>query len=95
MTQALALGLGSMFNHSLRGQNVGWLRNLESDCITYTATRDIGKGEELLISYGSGKLWFEDADGEGKATVDEVDWQADRGETLGELELSGLSGIDL
>ena len=64
MTQALALGLGSMFNHSTRGQNVGWKRNTDTDVIVYTALRNIKAGEELCISYGSARLWFKDADAE-------------------------------
>ena len=62
LSQALALGLGAMFNHSTRHQNVVWARNLDAQCITYTAFRDIARGEELCISYGSGRLWFEDAE---------------------------------
>ncbi|RMZ81451.1 hypothetical protein DV738_g2171, partial [Chaetothyriales sp. CBS 135597] len=62
-TQALALGLGSLFNHSTLHQNVGWRRDLAMECIVYTALRDIAAGEELCISYGNGRLWFEDADG--------------------------------
>ena len=93
MTQALALGLGSMFNHSLRDQNVGWTRNLQYDCIVYTSLRFIRRGEELCISYGSARLWFDDADGE--LSIDQDDQRGDIGETLGELELSGLSGMEL
>jgi len=97
MTQALALGLGSMFNHSTRDQNIGWLRNTEFDVIIYTALRDIKAGEELCISYGSVRLWFKDADagfesnGEGRGD-DENDTG---GETLAELDMSGLSRMDL
>ncbi|EXJ79816.1 hypothetical protein A1O3_08101 [Capronia epimyces CBS 606.96] len=94
MTQALALGLGSMFNHSLRGQNVGWKRNTETDVIVYTTLRDIKAGEELCISYGSARLWFDDADASPDAVLgdDELDTG---GETLAELELSGLGKMDL
>ena len=95
MTQALALGLGSMFNHSLREQNVGWTRNLQYDCIVYTALKFIPKGEELCISYGSARLWFEDADRDPFESYLPEDLRADSGETLGELELSGLSGMQL
>ncbi|KAG0637981.1 hypothetical protein HOY80DRAFT_888651, partial [Tuber brumale] len=61
MHQAIVLGLGSMFNHSSLGQNVGWRRDLEKEVIVYTALRDIAEGEELLISYGS-RLTFEDVE---------------------------------
>lgn len=59
-TQAISLGLGSLFNHSSQDQNVGWERNLSTHTVTYTALRDIVQGEELCINYG--RLWFHDAD---------------------------------
>lgn len=62
-TQAVVLGLGSMFNHSTRRQNIGWTRDLENEVIIYRALRDIDQGEELCISYGS-RLTFVDADSE-------------------------------
>jgi SET domain-containing protein len=58
--QALALGLGSMFNHR-RNPNVAWERNIATQSIRYFALRDIDEEEELCISYGP-KLWFNDAD---------------------------------
>lgn len=83
-----------MFNHSTRDQNVGWKRNTETDVIVYTALRDIKAGEELCISYGSARLWFEDVDAtEGQEIGD--DENDTGGETLAELELSGLEMIDL
>jgi hypothetical protein len=89
LSQALALGLGSMFNHSQIHQNVVWTRNPDAQCITYTALGDIAPGEELCISYGSGRLWFEDAEGiEGQEVQDH-----DPGQTLGELELAGLGRV--
>ena len=103
MTQALALGLGSMFNHSTKAQNVRWSRNIEQDYIVYTSLRDIEAGEELCISYGSRALWFEDVEENDQANFLAPDQAAIReaidldvgGETLAELELSGLSGIEL
>ncbi|BFZ61802.1 hypothetical protein YB2330_002878 [Saitoella coloradoensis] len=59
-SQAVVLGLGSMFNHH-RNPNVGWTRDLEQICVRYQTLRDIEVGEELCISYGS-KLWFVDTD---------------------------------
>lgn len=53
-----------MFNHSTRGQNVGWERDLRRMCVRYQALRDIKDGEELCINYGA-KLWFVDEDGKG------------------------------
>ncbi len=61
-TQAIALGLGSMFNHSTLHQNIIWSRDITAETITYTAHRDIQAAEELCISYGNGRLWFQDAD---------------------------------
>ncbi|KAK6370023.1 hypothetical protein LTR64_005263 [Lithohypha guttulata] len=67
-TQAIALGLGSMFNHSTKKQNVIWSRNIAAGTIIYTAHRDILRGEELCISYGNARLWFKDADLENETT---------------------------
>ena len=63
-TQALALGLGSIFNHA-RNANVGFQRDGEREVIVYRTLRDVQAGEELCISYGA-HLWFEDVDGEGE-----------------------------
>eukprot|EP00750_Incisomonas_marina_P005826 INCI14154.2.p2 GENE.INCI14154.2~~INCI14154.2.p2 ORF type:complete len:217 (+),score=34.38 INCI14154.2:210-860(+) len=52
----LALGLGSLFNHS-KHNNVSYVINSDKDTITYKTTRDIEKGEELCIFYGF-DLWF-------------------------------------
>lgn len=96
-TQAVALGLGSLFNHSTLHQNVGWKRLITEQSIEYTALRDIGKGEELCISYGApGILWFEDADAQEVAFAarreqEELQAQAKGGE----LGVSGLGNIDL
>ena len=96
MTQALALGLGSMFNHSTRDQNVGWIRNTETDVIVYTALRHIKAGEELCISYGSARLWFPDADaGNGSESEGARDDGDTGGQTLAELDMSGLSRMNL
>ena len=69
--QALALGLGSMFNHTRR-PNIGWERDIPRQTIRYYTLRDVEEGEELCISYGP-KLWFDDADGpeEGNISDDE------------------------
>ncbi|KAK3847469.1 MAG: hypothetical protein J3R72DRAFT_431469 [Linnemannia gamsii] len=55
---ALALGLGSMFNHS-RSPNVGFQRDIDNGLIRYSTLREIQVGEELCISYGH-NLWFPD-----------------------------------
>lgn len=55
---ALALGLGSMFNHNST-PNVGFIRDITNSLIRYVTLRDIEPEEELCISYGD-HLWFED-----------------------------------
>ncbi|RDB17880.1 SET domain-containing protein 7 [Hypsizygus marmoreus] len=57
---ALALGLGSLFNHSER-PNLSYLLDASTDAIQYVTTRAIEVDEELSIFYGH-KLWFKDAD---------------------------------
>lgn len=55
---ALALGLGSMFNHDST-PNVGFIRDIPNKLIRYVTLRDIEREEELCISYGN-HLWFQD-----------------------------------
>jgi hypothetical protein len=71
-TQAVVLGLGSMFNHSTFQQNVGWERDVKNLLVTYTTLRDIKEGEELCISYGP-RLTFKDVEEEPLDTSPE-DW---------------------
>ncbi|KAH7922040.1 hypothetical protein BV22DRAFT_992990, partial [Leucogyrophana mollusca] len=54
---ALALGLGSLFNHS-SSPNVSYTTDSREDRIRYTTTRLVDQDEELCIFYGH-KLWFE------------------------------------
>ena len=68
-TQAIALGLGSIFNHS-KHQNVGFRKDVRGSCIVYTALRDIDIGEELCICYGP-RLWFEDVDNQSEGEDDD------------------------
>lgn len=63
-------GLGSLFNHSRRGQNVGWTRDVARKLITYQTLRDVKQGEELCISYGD-RLTFVDADEHSESDDDE------------------------
>lgn len=55
---ALALGLGSLFNHSPT-PNLNYIRNYEADSIRYVTSKEVQAGEELCIFYGT-DLWFED-----------------------------------
>jgi hypothetical protein len=69
-----------MFNHSERGQNVGWVRDEAAQTVVYTTLRDIEAGEELCISYG--RIWFEDSDGRGDGS------DGDGVEILGRIEVN-------
>ena len=59
----LALGYGSLYNHS-KNFNARYKINKEEQIITFTATRNIAKDEEIYFDY-NGKssskapLWFE------------------------------------
>ncbi|KAK7469099.1 tRNA-specific adenosine deaminase subunit tad3 [Stygiomarasmius scandens] len=57
---ALALGLGSLFNHS-NTPNVSFTLDPQTDSIKYETVREIDPGEELCIFYGH-KLWFDPVD---------------------------------
>ena len=59
----LALGYGSLYNHS-ENPNIKYKISKEEKTITFTAIRDIKKDEEILFNYkGSSNpktpLWFE------------------------------------
>ncbi|ORX66545.1 hypothetical protein DL89DRAFT_270083 [Linderina pennispora] len=70
---ALALGLGSMFNHEPFGhENIGFMRDVERGVIRYTALRDIAADEELCICYGS-HVWFEVETRNAEAEVEETE----------------------
>jgi SET domain-containing protein len=60
-SKLLALGYGSLFNHS-NSPNISYRVDTIHQTITYTSSyKRIFKDEELCISYGS-NLWFKDAD---------------------------------
>lgn len=61
---ALALGSGSLFNHSYSA-NARYEMDYKKKIIRFIAHKDIKKGEEILINYNGNieckdKLWFED-----------------------------------
>jgi uncharacterized protein len=61
---ALALGIGSLFNHS-RTPNALFKRKIKKGTINFYAYTDIKSGEEILINYNSAPddqtlLWFEE-----------------------------------
>ncbi|KAL1586659.1 hypothetical protein WHR41_04469 [Cladosporium halotolerans] len=89
-TQALILGLGSMFNHSSLRQNVGWTRDVAREVVVYQTLRAVEPGEELCISYGApGQLTFVDAEAEAVRREEE---EEERREVEGG---GGLGGIEL
>lgn len=62
---ALALGLGSLYNHS-RNSCAKYIINQKDKTIAFTATEDIKKDEEITINYSGNNnksksklLWFE------------------------------------
>lgn len=63
--QAVALGLGSMFNHHRRN-NVGFIKVKQKHVIEYHTLQDVKAGTELCINYGP-HLWFKDADDDDQA----------------------------
>ena len=59
---ALALGVGSLFNHSYH-PNAAYVRHLEEQVIDYVALRDIEPEEEITINYNGDPndmdpVWF-------------------------------------
>mmetsp|Transcript_81184 Transcript_81184/g.158602 ORF Transcript_81184/g.158602 Transcript_81184/m.158602 type:complete len:189 (+) Transcript_81184:29-595(+) len=59
-SRLLALGIGSLFNHS-RHPNISYRLNLSARTITYSSShKAISCGDELCIFYGPDeKLWFD------------------------------------
>mmetsp|Transcript_2887 Transcript_2887/g.5932 ORF Transcript_2887/g.5932 Transcript_2887/m.5932 type:complete len:151 (+) Transcript_2887:3-455(+) len=66
----LALGYGSIFNHS-DPPNVDYRLDKDAMTIRYYAARDIEADEELCIYYGA-NLWFEEVE-EGSSRTEEVE----------------------
>jgi len=65
----LALGYGSMYNHS-KNPNIKYQISKKEHTITFTATKDIKKDEELVFNYNGSSnskapLWFEKRDSHG------------------------------
>lgn len=50
LVSALALGFGSLYNHSF-DPNAVYEKNIDERTITFTAREDISKGEEITINY--------------------------------------------
>ncbi|CAO3598403.1 unnamed protein product [Absidia cylindrospora] len=82
---ALALGLGSMFNHD-NNPNVGFMRDFDNKLIRYVALRDIAVDEELCISYGA-NLWFEDATMDGDDRKQQQQQQSDSEDDMAWMQM--------
>lgn len=55
--QAIALGYGSLFNHS-RNPNVMWALDKREGVIRYTTKRAVSQDEQLTIWYGDDVSWI-------------------------------------
>jgi len=49
----IALGFGSIYNHSKEKENISWDINEKKRIMVFTAIKNIKKGEELLFNYKS------------------------------------------
>ena len=58
---ALALGLGSLFNHSVR-PNVDWRNRGDNSTIEFFTIRPVKAGRQLFIDYGYDPLDWSDYD---------------------------------
>jgi len=67
-TMALSLGIGSLFNHHSSNANVSYELDKKTNSIKYRTVRDIREGEELLICYGAGRMWWEPREEESPKT---------------------------
>ncbi len=54
--QVVGLGFSSFYNHS-NSPNANWRSNIEQDNFEFYATREIEKGEEILVYYGGQDYW--------------------------------------
>jgi len=80
-TQALSLGLGSMFNHT-RKCNVSFKIDKDNMLIRYYTLTTVDIDTELCINYGP-KLWFAD----GEAERSDAESSDEEGGFLGRIEL--------
>ena len=63
---AIALGFGSLYNHSYM-PNAKYIKSWEEQVIRFVALRDIEPGEEITINYNGSPenqtpIWFETSD---------------------------------
>ena len=60
---AIALGYGSLYNHSYQ-PNAVYIKKISERCLEFVALKDIKKGEEIFVNYNENpndksELWFE------------------------------------
>ena len=60
---AIALGYGSLYNHSYR-PNANYIKDWDRQLIHFVAVRDIAEGEEITVNYNGlpedqKPIWFE------------------------------------
>ncbi|BFZ54648.1 hypothetical protein PYCC9005_001685 [Savitreella phatthalungensis] len=97
--QALALGLGSLFNHAdahSRAHNLDYSIDKSQGTITYRTLREIDAGEELCIWYGADVGWMTLGDGtrDGHERGRMREASLERGRDIGRAA-ADLGGIDL
>ena len=90
--QALALGLGSMFNHSWN-HNVGFVRDIKLGVLKYYTIRDVTADSELCINYGP-NLWFVDVEGNSLKDNNDCSDQCNEELFLMNIELQNSCNID-
>jgi len=54
--QVIALGFGSLYNHS-ESPNAEWISNNEKRTFEFVCLKDIEEGEEILVWYGDETYW--------------------------------------
>ncbi len=59
--QVVALGYGSLYNHS-ENPNAVWKSNYDKRVFEFSALRDIQQGEEILVYYGGDTYWNDGRD---------------------------------
>jgi SET domain-containing protein len=54
--QVVALGYGSLYNHS-EDANAFWISSSDEKCFEFYAIKDIEEGEEIFVWYGDENYW--------------------------------------
>lgn len=87
---------GSLFNHSHSSPNINYTLDKLAGTIRYTLTRDVMPGDELLISYGVGRMWWEKSpirgDGHVSSAEEDMDDDVKLDSELFKLRQLGIEG---